>query len=66
MIHILEKVANTGPLAYCGRVLAGNDRYYAGYTGHLATCPECLSHLCDGLQAQAADAASQLRMASID
>lgn len=68
MIHILAEVTNAGPLSFCGHVLniENGDRFYAGYNGHLATCPGCLRHLCDGLQAQADQAYSHLVAASSD
>jgi len=68
MIHILAEVTNAGPLSFCGHVLniENGDRFYSGYTGHLATCPDCLQTLCDGLQAQAENAYSHLQTAYLD
>ena len=68
MIHILAEVTNAGPLSFCGHILNMDqgDRFYSGYTGHLATCPDCLGHLCDGLQAQAENAYSHLQTAYLD
>ena len=68
MIHILAEVTNAGPLSFCGHVLniENGDRFYSGYTGHLATCPDCLQTLCDGLQAQAENALVLAQTAYLD
>lgn len=66
MIHILAEVTQAGPLSFCGHIMDNGDMFYGGYTGHLATCPYCLRHLCDGLQAQAETAYSHLRKAYLD
>lgn len=68
MIHILAEVTNAGPLSFCGHILnmERGDRFYAGYMANMATCPDCLRCLCDGLQAQADQAYSHLVAASSD
>lgn len=68
MIHILAEVTNAGPLSFCGHILnmERGDRFYAGYMANMATCPDCLRCLCDGLQAQAENAYSHLQTAYLD
>ena len=68
MIHILAESTNAGPLSFCGHILNMDrgDRFYAGYMANMATCPDCLGSLCDGLQAQAENAYSHLRTAYLD